>query len=479
MRYLALACDYDGTLAHDGRVSSGTIAALEHLVASGRKLIMVTGRELQDLFSVFPRGDLFEWIVAENGCLLYDPASGESKPLADPPPAKFIAKLRERNVPVSVGQAIVSTWHPHENTVLDTIRELGLELQVIFNKGAVMVLPAGTSKATGLAAALKEMGLSPHNVIGVGDAENDHAFLTLCGCSVAVANALPMLKEQADFVTAGENGAGTSELIAEIVATDLREREAGLKRHNLLLGRREDGEEIRIRPFAANMLLAGSTGSGKSTVATSFLARLYKQRYQFCVVDSGGHYERLGGAVRLGNHERAPTADEVLRLLENPDENVVVNLAGVPLSDRPSFFLDLLARLLELRADTGRPHWIVVNAAQHVLPASRQPELLSMPQQLGGMLYITIHPKMVARVALTNVKALLAIGESPENSLKELGELLEEPAPVLGPTTLNPGETLVWFRDKADAPFKLKLVFEKSANTRISPRPNADEVPPT
>ena len=73
----------------------------------------------------------------------------------------------------------------------ETIRELGLELQVIFNKGAVMVLPAGVNKATGLAAALESLGLSPHNAVGVGDAENDHAFLALCECAVAVANALP------------------------------------------------------------------------------------------------------------------------------------------------------------------------------------------------------------------------------------------------------------------------------------------------
>jgi hydroxymethylpyrimidine pyrophosphatase-like HAD family hydrolase len=61
------------------------------------------------------------------------------------------------------------------------IRELGLELQIIFNKGAVMVLPAGVSKASGLEAALALLELLPHDVAGIGDAENDHAFLRLCG----------------------------------------------------------------------------------------------------------------------------------------------------------------------------------------------------------------------------------------------------------------------------------------------------------
>jgi len=109
--------------------------------------------------------------------------------------------------------------------VVETIRDLGLDLQVIFNKNAVMVLPSGINKAVGLNAALSELGLSPHNTVGVGDAENDQAFLELCKCSVAVANALPMVKQQADLVTSGSRGAGVTELIDKLIASDLEELE--------------------------------------------------------------------------------------------------------------------------------------------------------------------------------------------------------------------------------------------------------------
>ena len=224
MRYLALACDYDGTLACDGQVSADTLAALQRLLATGRKLILVSGRQLEDLFSVCPGCDIFEWIVAENGAVLYHSPTRKKELLANPPSPKLIARLRERGVPLSDGDAIISTHQPHEITVEQTIRELGLNLQLIFNKGAVMVLPSGTTKATGLGAALREMGLSPHNVVAVGDAENDDALLSLCECSAAVANALPMLQEKADFVTADGDGAGVTELIDEIIASDLRER---------------------------------------------------------------------------------------------------------------------------------------------------------------------------------------------------------------------------------------------------------------
>jgi hydroxymethylpyrimidine pyrophosphatase-like HAD family hydrolase len=89
-----------------------------------------------------------------------------------------------------------------------------------------MVLPSGVNKATGLTALLEEAKLSAGEVVGIGDAENDHAFLKTCGLGVAVANALPMLKERADFVTNGARGEGVAELIDMILANDL----AGIQR---------------------------------------------------------------------------------------------------------------------------------------------------------------------------------------------------------------------------------------------------------
>src|SRR6267142_2492472 len=241
MRYHALACDYDGTIAHDGQLSESTIRALEQVRESGRKVILVTGRELDDLILVCPRLDLFDRVVAENGALLYRPATREEKLLAEAPPEEFARELTRRGAErVSVGRVIVATWEPHETTALEVIRDLGLELQVIFNKGAVMVLPTGVNKATGLTAALKLMELSPHEVAGVGDAENDHAFLHLCECSVAVANALETLKQHVDWVTSKGHGAGTSELCRALIESDLSNVE-GRPHHRLCLGKAEDG----------------------------------------------------------------------------------------------------------------------------------------------------------------------------------------------------------------------------------------------
>jgi hydroxymethylpyrimidine pyrophosphatase-like HAD family hydrolase len=221
MRYLALAADYDGTLARHGQVDEPTLAALQRLRETNRALLLVTGRQLEDLQKTFASLELFDLVVAENGALLYRPESGEEKILGSPPPLALLEMLRARGVPFSRGRVIVAAWDAHRNTVLDVLHTLGLDLQIILNKGALMVLPPHIDKATGLAAALNKLKLSPYNTVAVGDAENDHPLLAACGCGVAVANALPMLKDRADFVTRGDHGAGVTELIDRLIADDL------------------------------------------------------------------------------------------------------------------------------------------------------------------------------------------------------------------------------------------------------------------
>lgn len=222
VKWQALACDYDGTLASAGVVEETAVGALLRLKSSGRKLLLVTGRELDELLSIFPRADLFNAIVAENGAVLYWPATRKTTLLSAPVPRSLVNLLLQREVkPLQVGHVIVATREPHETIVIESIRELGLELQIVFNKGAVMVLPALVNKATGLKAALNEMGMSPAEVVGVGDAENDQVFLAACGYSVAVANAIPALAKRARWVTPSPNGTGVIELIQKMLGEDL------------------------------------------------------------------------------------------------------------------------------------------------------------------------------------------------------------------------------------------------------------------
>jgi hydroxymethylpyrimidine pyrophosphatase-like HAD family hydrolase len=227
VRFLALATDYDGTLATDGVVDRETVAALRRLATTGRKLILVSGRQLNDLLRVFPDAGLFDVVVAENGAVLYWPGSRDTRVLAPPPPADFVERLHRRGVdPLWLGQVVVATVQPNDEAVIEVIRELRLDLQVILNKGSVMVLPASVDKASGLRAALDALALRPASVVAIGDAENDQAFLAVSGYGVAVANALDPLKGTARHVTRGEAGAGVREIIDALISGDL-ERAAG------------------------------------------------------------------------------------------------------------------------------------------------------------------------------------------------------------------------------------------------------------
>lgn len=225
MDYFALATDYDGTLAAGGTVTAATLGALRRFRASGRRLILVTGREMRDLESVFPEIGVFDRVVAENGAVLFTPGTGKTRLLAAAPPEEFVEALRRRGVkPLSRGEVIVATTASNRRAIVETIGEQRLELAVILNKGSAMVLPSGVNKKTGLEAALEELQIAPAQVAGVGDAENDHAFLSDCGWSVAVANALPSVRKTADFVTRGSFGAGVQEMIGMILAENFARR---------------------------------------------------------------------------------------------------------------------------------------------------------------------------------------------------------------------------------------------------------------
>lgn len=219
---LALACDYDETLALDGHVDAATVEALTRLKKSGVKLILVTGRQLSELLSVCPEIRLFDRVVAENGALLYRPATRETCPLAARPPKHFLERLRERGVkPLAAGRSIVATVQEHGAIVQQTIGEMGLPLAMIYNRDSLMILPCEVNKATGLCAALAELGVDARAVVGIGDAENDDAFLRICGVYAAVANAIPSIRAAADIVTEEDHGAGVVEVVNKVLAGDL------------------------------------------------------------------------------------------------------------------------------------------------------------------------------------------------------------------------------------------------------------------
>ena len=306
VRYLALATDYDETIATHGHLRDDAKAALQRLRTSGRRAVLITGRILEDLLSVCPDLDLFAAVVLENGAVLHVPSRRETQVLCPPVSDILARELARRGVqPLARGRAILATRRPHEIAVLESIRDLDLELQITFNGDAVMVLPSGVNKGSGLRAALRELDLSIHEAVGIGNGQNDHSFLDLCECAVAVANAVDAVKAKADFTTPGATGAGVIQLIDELIATDLSQRVTGGVGDVVVLANRRDGVPATFRPYGQNILVSGPSGAGKSTFATGLIERLIDRDYQICIVDPEGDYGTLDGIVTIGKSAAA------------------------------------------------------------------------------------------------------------------------------------------------------------------------------
>ena len=455
MYFLALATDFDGTLAHDGVVAAETLEALQRLKASGRRAILVTGRELPDLLAIFPQARLFDRIVAENGALLVDPDTDIEELLAPPPPPGFVQRLRDRGVgPISVGRGIIATWEPHQGAVLEAIRESGLELQIVFNKGAIMILPSGVNKGSGLSAVLRDLELSAHNVVSVGDAENDHALLSASGCGAAVANAVAAVRDGADIRLAGDHGAGVVELIDRMIRED-----AGLapaSRHGIVLGADRQGREVRLLPYGGNVLIAGGSCSGKSRLATALTERMAEKRFEFCVIDPEGDYIDLDHAVFIGTLRAPPPAAEALKLLHDDAVNLVVNTQALPVHERRKLVGTVLTQIERLRARTGRPHWLVIDEAHEVLPSLPPGDRKVELAEATGAILVTAYPHAVSPDVLRQVDGVIALGGDAAAVLAGIAATIGVAAPAVA-VSPGPEEVLYWRPHAAEPPACVKV----------------------
>src|SRR3989449_5540165 len=198
---------------------------------------------LPDLRNACPDLDrMFDAVGAEHGGLRYLPARREVRTRGEPPEAALVEALRLRGVSFDLGSSIVATTEGYAEAALAAVRETGVERTLVFNKGSLMLLPGGVTKGTGLDAALTGLALSPHNMVGIGDAENDHAFLAMSECAVAVADAIPALRERADYVTRAPGARGVMEFLDEHLVNDLVALMPRLTRHRLPLSESHDGD---------------------------------------------------------------------------------------------------------------------------------------------------------------------------------------------------------------------------------------------
>ncbi|HUF92164.1 MAG TPA: HAD hydrolase family protein, partial [Candidatus Limnocylindria bacterium] len=407
-----LASDYDNTLAEHGRISETTARALARVRESGRKVMLVTGRMLPELKSVCPDADrMFDAIVAENGAVVYFPERREVEVIGSAPEPALVEALRRRGVPIDLGSSIIATVEPHSTAALAAIRDAGVERSLIFNKGAVMLLPGGVTKGTGLEVALAAMDLSAHNMVGIGDGENDHAFLSLSECAVAVADAVPALRERADYVTRAPHGLGVTEFIEEHVLNDLADLLPRLARHRIALGQDAEGQPVSLAAHGTGLLVVGPSATGKSTLTGALVERLVQARRTVLLLDPEGDYQTLSeveGVVVLGGkaEQTLPTPDEVSQLLRHPHTSLVLNLSAMTQPEKVDYATTILAAMTAVRSSTGLPHWLIIDEAHHVMPADGSPAAELLRAGPESFCLITLSADKLASPTLPHVNAV-------------------------------------------------------------------------
>lgn len=272
---------------------------------------------------------------------------------------------------------------------------------------------------------------------------------------------MPSLKDIAALVTRGAAGEGVVELIDELVANDLERAEARLERHHVALGTRPDGATVWLPPYGRNVLVAGASGSGKSTLATGLIERLAEQHYQVCVIDPEGDYVNLSTLVTIGDQHHAPGIGELTAVLRDPYVHANASLVGIPLADRPAYFAQLVPHLQAMRLRTGRPHWLVVDEAHHLMPGHWG----HTPQHLSECVFVTVHPDRLAPSVLGSIDVLIVVGVSPNRALREFAAASGR-APAELPGEQRKDHVACWLLRSEEGPFAMRVIPGRAERIR-------------
>ena len=372
----ALACDFDGTLASNDAMGLQARLALGRAREAGLRLVLVTGRTFFELTRVCDCLELFDTVVAENGGVLYYPASAMVADQGPTPPSALLRELDRRGVAYQLGRVIVGVTRADEPAARAALEAAGVSRDVVYNRGFVMLLPAGVGKGSGVSSALRFLGLSPHDVLAFGDAENDGPLFDACGWTACPQNAEPALQQAADWVFPGEDGDGVAAAITGPVLSGLPMRRS--PRHRVPLGwQSATSEPVSIPARDVNVLIHGDSASGKSWLAGALIERLVAQRYSVCIIDPEGDYRVLGGGASIewaDARTHADVDDALARLERDPGASIIIDLSCLGHAGKVEAIGAALSAIRDLRRRRGRPHWVVLDEAHYSLHPGGVPD---------------------------------------------------------------------------------------------------------
>ena len=439
----ALACDLRGTIADGERIGPRMRETLERVRQADVRLILVTARAFFELTRACDCLALFDAVVAENGAVLYFPASATLRDHELPVPGRLSAELDRRGIEHEVGRVTIAVGQRDEAALRDVLAGADITRDVVRDRERVILVPAGVSKGSGVQQVLRALALSPHDVLALGDAESDLSLLDLCGFTACPGDAVDAVRQRVDWALPGTHGEGLAPLIEEIVLEDRFPLGRAGRRRVALGWAVATGEPVSLAARGVNVLVHGDSHSGKSWLAGALVERLVSARYAVCVIDPEGDYgvlARLPGVTTV--EARAPEdVDRALaQLADDPLRSVVLDLSNAAHSGKLALVERALRATRDMRQRLARPHWVVIDEAHYALrPDGFDPGPLDLER--GGLCLVTYRPSQLADKMVRAMDvlvlgrttsaselpclamALTAFGGAAEPVLSALGEL--------------------------------------------------------
>lgn len=363
--FKVVAVDLDGTLTSKGWLSPQALDAIHDARSKGLAVVLVTGRIETELHAAFPHiVDYFDALVLENGAVVV--VKGCHRVVAEPVDNALEDALIKRRLPYRRGEVLIAIDGEHAATVVDMIGELELDCQIVRNRDALMVLPAGVTKGSGLDAVLAELNLSPHNTIAVGDAENDLSMFGVAELGVAVRDAVSSVLRHADIVLDDPDGVGVSGLLNGPYVSGARR--FCPDRRWIDIGTFDDQSPARIPGSQGRIVVTGPAGSGKSFLVGLMAERWIQADYSVLIIDPEGDHvqlQQLNGVRVVDSRDHPFEPVELVNSLD-PRTSVVVNMSGLAKPTMMEYLHRLRSTAEAHREQCGFPHWVIYDEA-HLL----------------------------------------------------------------------------------------------------------------
>lgn len=263
LTYPLVVTDMDGTLLrNDKTISERTRAAILQFEAAGGRFTIASGRGVAATAKYVEELRLNTPLLLLNGCLLYDPVTGQDLVChqIEAPALAAVWPILEANrlhiVVHGPRRGIIRAWTPEiaehaqlDGITFDVVPDLGphnagtvvkvltigepadldraeaailaagLPVRTVRSFAIYLeVLPPEGGKGSALTELLAHLQMPKERALAVGDWLNDLDLLAAAGTGVAMENAHPGLKEAADRLTASNEDDGVAQVLEAIVA---------------------------------------------------------------------------------------------------------------------------------------------------------------------------------------------------------------------------------------------------------------------